>query len=103
MRRTIALFRDIDFAGPRACGRRLAVSLVAARAVSPANRRLPASRISSTSCSRGLRQCLAAAELGNRVLVAQAVQYNADLLFGGVTLSKHCTAPTLTAQAGILA
>ena len=36
-----------------------------------------------------LGNAFAAAQLGYRVLAAQAVQHDADLLFGGVTLARR--------------
>src|SRR6476660_4611237 len=55
---------------------------VAARAVSPAKRRLPASRNSfDQPVIHRSRDALATAQLGDVLLTAQALQYDADLLF----------------------
>jgi hypothetical protein len=57
--------------------------LVAARAVSPASRRLPASRNSfEPAVIKALSNALAPAYLGNAVLAAQPIKYNVDFILG---------------------
>jgi hypothetical protein len=70
------------FLQARASRRRSCTSpVVAAREVSPASRRLPASTNSSTRCNTGSGQCLLAAQLGEAVVAAQPIKHDADLVF----------------------
>src|SRR5438309_12133316 len=69
-----------SFNAPDSRRRSLTSSEVAARAVSPARRVLPASRNSFDPVIQVLDDPLATAQLGDAVLAAQPGQHNADLL-----------------------
>src|SRR3954469_20335945 len=73
-----------------ACRRRSVTSpLVAARAVSPARRRLPASRNSFDGVIQALGNPFASAQLRNAVLAAKAIENDADFLLGRILPARR--------------